>query len=153
MKIIRFKAVSECIGIRRTSVAYFPFENDKSYDVSKYEHPLNSINNIHINKACISFLGNDYDLDHTINFKLKALSLGQEVTEYCHLDIMFLDIDDLKLENYKENFDNYFDEYNGEFEFIVGYYLYLNNKKDESMEYFDKSLKKGFKLAKNYYNN
>lgn len=153
MRIIRFKAVSKCIGIRRTSVAYFPFFDNQTYDVSSYEHPLNSLNNIKINKACVSFLNNDYDIDHVINFQLKASSLGQEVTEYCHLDVIFLEINDKDLDRLKSNFDNYFDEYNGEFEFIVGYYLHQLGKIDESMEYFEKSSNKGFKLAKRYFNN
>lgn len=152
MRFIRFKAISECIGIRRSSVAYFNYFDNQAYDVSKYEHPLNSLKTIKINKACISFLDQDFDIDHPINFQLKATSLGNEITEYCHLDVMFIEINDKNVDLLKDKFNDYFDEYKGEYEFLVGLYYYNNDKKNEAMEYFKVSKEKGFKLASNYFN-
>ncbi len=149
MKFIRFKAISECLGIRRSSVAYFLINETNTYDVSTYEHPLNSLKEIKINKACVTFLGEDYDIDHAINFKLKAHSLGNEIDEHAHLDIKFIEVNEKDLDRIKGLFDERLDpEYSGEFEFIYGFYL-LNCGLDSS-EYFSQSLNKGFRLANKY---
>ena len=153
MEIIRFKAVSNCIGIRRSSIAYFLYDSNKSFDVSSYEHPLNSIKTINVNNNLISFLDKENIAEDVIPFELKASSLGQEVTEICYLDVKLMDLNDTNIEFVKNNFNDIFDELNGEYEFIVGYYLYNSNKKEEANEYFKQSLDKGFKLAENYYNN
>ncbi len=149
MKFIRFKAISECLGIRRSSVAYFLLSNENTYDVSSYEHPLNSLKEIKINKACVTFLDQDFDIDHPINFKLKARSLDSEIDEHCHLDIKFIEVKENDLDRIKELFDKRLDpEYAGEFEFIYGFYLLNNNM--EADEYFKNSYNSGFRLAKRY---
>ncbi len=149
MKFVRFKAICECLGIRRSSVAYFLMDESNIYDVSTYEHPLNSLKNIKINKACVSFLDYEFDIDHPINFKLKATSLDKEIEEHCHLDIRFIEVKENDLDRIKELFTKRLDpEYAGEFEFIYGFYL-LNNNMDAS-EYFTMSDKLGFRLAKRY---
>lgn len=149
MKFVRFKATSECIGIRRSSVVYFLLNDETTYDVSQCEHPLNSIKEIKINKACVSFLGEDFDIDHPINFTLKATSLGQELKEYCHLDIKFIELKENDIERIKTLFDERLDpEYSGEFEYILGFY-YLNNDLNGD-EYFKQSYDKGFRLAKKH---
>jgi len=153
LNILRLKAVSQCIGIRRSSIAYFIYDGNKIYDVSKYEHPLNSIKTISFNDNLVSFLDIKNEAKDVIPFNLKATSLGQEVSEVCYLEIKLMDINDSNLELVKNNFNQVFDESLGEYEFIYGYYLYMNNRKEESMEYFKAALDKGFKLAIKYYNN
>lgn len=149
MKFIRFKAICECLGIRRSSVAYFVLNEANTYDVSNYEHPLNSLKEIKINKACVTFLDNEYDIDHPINFKLKANSLGTELEEHCHLDIKFIEVKENDLDRIKGLFGQRLDtEFAGEFEFIYGFYL-LNNNIDAN-EYFKLSSEAGFRLAKKY---
>ncbi len=148
MEIVRFKAVSTCLGIRRKSIAYFLYDSNKVYDVKEYEHPLNSIKEIKTidNKLAIfDILSND----DVINFKLKASTLNETVEEICYLDTKLMDINDSNIDLVKNNFDGIFDEDQGEYEFIVGYY-YLNKGLEEANIYFKVSADKGFQLAKKY---
>jgi hypothetical protein len=153
MEIIRFKAVSNCIGIRRKSIAYFLYNSNIIYDVSKYEHPLNSIKQININNNLISFLDVKDSNNDVISFKLKANSLGNIVEEVCYLDTKLMDINESNIELIKKNEKEIFDEDAGEYEFIIGYYYLNSNNNLLANEYFKKSLDLGFKLASLYYNN
>jgi hypothetical protein len=153
VEILRLKAVSSCIGIRRTSIAYFLYDGNMTYDVSEYEHPLNSIKSIKFDNHLVSFLDKENESADMIPFTLKATSLGSEVSEICYLDIKLMDINDQNVEFIKKNIDDVVNEQPGEYEFIIGFY-YLNNKEEEkSQEYFKASHDKGFKLASKYFKN
>jgi hypothetical protein len=152
MNIVRFKVVSECIGIRRSSIAYFKLEDNKTYDVSSFDHPLNSLKTITINENKIKFLDKDEDND-IIPFKLKAYSLGNEIEETCYLETKFIELNESNIDYVKKNFGEIFDESKGEYEFMYGLYMHLNNKETEAQEAFKDSFDKGFKLASRYFNN
>jgi len=152
MNIVRFKVVANCIGIRRSSIAYFLYENKKSYDVSSYEHPLNSLKTITIDDNKIIFL-DKIDNNDVIPFKLKAQSLGKEIEETCYLDTKLMDINDNNIETIKSHFGEVFDEQRGEYEFIYAFYQLNKGNKGKAFEAFKESLDSGFKLASRYFNN
>lgn len=149
MEIVRFKAVSTCLGIRRKSICYFLYESNKLYDVSGFEHPLNSLKSINIVNDSINIL-DITSKDDVIPFRLKAYSLDKEIEEICYLETKLIDINESNINLVISNKDEIFDEDQGEYEFICGFYYLNTNKQELSKEYFNASLNKGFKLASKY---
>ncbi len=149
MEIVRFKAVSTCLGIRRKSIAYFLYESNCSFDVKSYEHPLNSLKTITIVNDSINIL-DITSKDDVIPFRLKAYSLDKEVEEICYLETKLMDINESNINLVEENKDEIFDEDQGEYEFICGFYYLNMSDLDKARDYFKSSSDKGFKLALKY---
>lgn len=149
MEIVRFKAVSTCLGIRRKSISYFLYESNKVYDVSVFEHPLNSLKTISIINDSINIL-DITSKDDVIPFRLKAYSLDKEVEEICYLETKLMEINESNINLVSENKNEIFDEDQGEYEFICGFYYLNTGLKEVANDYFKASLDKGFKLANKY---
>lgn len=148
--IIRIKAVSECMRIRRAALCYVKEENS-SYDISKLPHPLKKFKNIKIEDSMIEILG-----------KREALSLGKEVYFYITnpvdtgngieieritLGAMLMPLDkemeEYYLEQIKQNIT--FDQWNGEYEYFLGLMYELDQKDEESAkEWYNRALEKKF---------
>ena len=151
--ILRIKAVSQCMGIRRATLAYSEY-NDKIINLADTDQPLKKFKNIEINNNKITYNGSTLDLvlNEEIYFYLnRSVNTGNSIeTEQNVLGIMLMELHDDAISYYeKEINDGYmFDQWNGEFEFIIGliYSLVLNNK-NESDYWFNKALDKNFKYG------
>ena len=150
--VVRIKAVSLCLGIRRANVIYIKLSNDE-YDLSSLEHPLKLFKNIKLNNNEIEILG-----------KKKLLKVGEEVFFYNNkkvvvnngdsieevtLGAMILPLDIEMKDYYIDAINNgfLFDQWNGEFEYLLGMMYELDqNDFNHSNEYYNIALKKGFKF-------
>ena len=150
--IIRAKAVSQCVGIRRAIVTYFKYE-DGIIDLKDYEHPLKNFKSIKLLDGYAEVLGtsNKLELASDVFFykNNKVLANDKEENEIMTLGLMLMPLD-IKMKEYYETAISdgfFFDQWNGEFEYLLGlmYKLDLNDL-DLSEEYFNKALKKGFKF-------
>ncbi len=152
MKYLRIKAISNCVGIRRSSVDYINKVSDLN---KKFEYPLNLID-----------LKIDENLDKGIFFQNEVLlkcgtpiginlvrtvnGLNKEEKEYVYFEILPLELDEEVVPFYEDSIKNgyIFDEKAGEFEYILGL-IYENSDLDKANEYFKLSKKKNFSLASN----
>lgn len=155
MKYLRIKAISNCVGIRRSSVDYINKVSDLN---KKFEYPLNLID-----------LKIDENLDKGIFFQNEVLlkcgtpiginlvrtvnGLNKEEKEYVYFEILPLELDEEAAPFYEDSIKNgyIFDEKAGEFEYILGL-IYENSDLDKANEYFKLSKKKNFSLASNKVN-
>lgn len=146
-QILRIKAVSQCIGIRRASLTYIEYK-DGIYDLSFLEHPLNKFRTINISNGLVNgkIITSGEEIYFNTNNKVKTLN-GEE-TETIVLGILLLDLDYDMLDFYLNAISNNqkFDQWNGEIEYIIGL-MYLLDKNDKSNAniWFEKAHDKGFK--------
>ena len=146
-RILRIKAVSQCMGIRRASLTYIEYK-DGLYDLSCLEHPINKFKSIKISNGLV----NDRIINPVeeiyFNMTNKVKSLTGDETETIVMGILPLDLDYEMLDFYKKAIDNNekFDQWNGEVEYLIGlmYLLDLNDNNNASI-WFEKALNKGFK--------
>ena len=76
--VVRIKAVSLCLGIRRANVIYLKLSNNE-YDISSLDHPLKLFKNIKLYNNEIEILG-----------KKELLKVGEEVYFYNNKNAKFL---------------------------------------------------------------
>lgn len=148
--IVRIKAVSECMGIRRAALCYVK-EDNNTFDISKLSHPLKKFKSIEIKDSNI-----------IVDGKKEALSIGKEVyfykynkvetgvsmeTEQIVLGAMLMPLDKEMEEYYikkiKEGIT--FDQWKGEFEYLIGlmYELDLNDL-EKANSWYLKAIEKEF---------
>lgn len=152
MKYLRIKAISNCVGIRRSSVDYI----NKVSDLNKrFEYPLNLIDlKIEENLDKGIFFQNEVSLKYGtpigINLVRTVNGLNKEEKEYVYFEILPLELDEEAAPFYEDSIKNgyIFDEKAGEFEYILGL-IYENSDLDKANEYFKLSKKKNFSLASN----
>ena len=123
--VVRVKAVSECMRIRRAALCYVKNENN-TYDIHKEVHPL---------KKFISFTLKDSII--TVDGKSEALKVGEEVFFYKKnmvdtgnsleeetivLGAMLIPLDLSMLKQYESLIEDgqTLDQWNGEFEYLIG---------------------------------
>lgn len=150
--IIRAKAVSLCVGIRRAVVTYF-LNNDGIIDLNSYEHPLKKFKSIKVLDGYAEVLGtsNKLEAGQDVFFykNNKVLSGVSEENEVMTLGLMLMPLDIEMLDYYNEAINNgyLFDQWNGEFEYLIGLMYKLDLKDlDKANDYFNKALNKGFKF-------
>lgn len=152
MKYLRIKAISNCVGIRRSSVDYINKVSDLN---KKFEYPLNLIDlkiDENLNKGI--FFQNEVLLKCGtpigINLVRTVNGLNKEEKEYVYFEILPLELDEEAAPFYEDSIKNgyIFDEKAGEFEYILGL-IYENSDLDKTNEYFKLSKKKNFSLASN----
>lgn len=152
MKYLRIKAISNCVGIRRSSVDYINKVSDLN---KKFEYPLNLIDlkiDENLNKGI--FFQNEVSLKCGtpigINLARTVNGLNKEEKEYVYFEILPLELDEEAAPFYEDSIKNgyIFDEKAGEFEYILGL-IYENSDLDKANEYFKLSKKKNFSLASN----
>lgn len=152
MKYLRIKAISNCVGIRRSSVDYINKVSDLN---KKFEYPLNLIDlkiDENLNKGI--FFQNEVLLKCGtpigINLVRTVNGLNKEEKEYVYFEILPLELDEEAAPFYEGSIKNgyIFDEKAGEFEYILGL-IYENSDLDKANEYFKLSKKKNFSLASN----
>lgn len=152
MKYLRIKAISNCVGIRRSSVDYI----NKASDLNKkFEYPLNLIDlKIDENLDKGIFFQNEVSLKCGtpigINLVRTVNGLNKEEKEYVYFEILPLELDEEAVPFYEDSIKKgyIFDEKAGEFEYILGL-IYENFDLDKANEYFKLSKKKNFSLASN----
>lgn len=152
MKYLRIKAISNCVGIRRSSVDYINKVSDLN---KKFEYPLNLIDlKIDENLDKGIFFQNEVSLKCGtpigINLVRAVNGLNKEEKEYVYFEILPLELDEEAAPFYEDSIKNgyIFDEKAGEFEYILGL-IYENSDLDKANEYFKLSKKKNFSLASN----
>lgn len=152
MKYLRIKAISNCVGIRRSSVDYINKVSDLN---KKFEYPLNLIDlkiDENLNKGI--FFQNEVLLKCGtpigINLVRTVNGLNKEEKEYVYFEILPLELDEEAAPFYEDSIKNgyIFDEKAGEFEYILGL-IYENSDLNKANEYFKLSKKKNFSLASN----
>ena len=148
--IIRIKAVSSCIGIRRSNLCYIRLE-DKSYDLTKLPHPLKTFKGMSLNGMKLNVNGETkllkpgYEEYYYKNNQVETLA-GME-TEQAVLGALLIPLD-RKIDSFYNKAisdGERFDQWDGEFEYLLGL-LYEYEFKDSSkaIEYYDKARAKGF---------
>lgn len=148
--IVRIKCVSQCMNIRRSYLCYATLEN-KKYNLVEFSHPLSSFLEIEIKDGNLIWnnnvekllIGDDVYLYNNRN----VTSLNKIETEIIVLGAMIIPID-VEMEDYYISCINdnlCFDEWNGEFEYLLGlmYELCLNDH-DEAYKWYQKAIDKGF---------
>lgn len=148
MKYLKLKAISSCMGIRRSEIYYL---NENNIDISKLSYPLNKIkiDDISFIDNTITFFEEKYSFvnGNVISKRIqnKVFSLDKEEIEYLYFEILPLELS-LEVVPYYEDAikNNYiFDEKAGEFEFILSL-IYKNNDKEKHIEYLNLAKNKGF---------
>lgn len=148
--LLRIKGVSECLGIRRESLAYSLFGNGK-IDLSNTDHPLCAIKELLINGDQV-----------TINDETQKLILGEEawfsfgqnvmsnkgsILERIDIRVMVFPLAEEAITYYQNAIEEkyIFDAWDGEFEYLVGliYELELNNL-NKAIEWYMKAKQKRF---------
>lgn len=148
--VIRIKAVSSCMRIRRSALCYL-MDLDNTYDLSRLIHPLKKFKSLTVKDSCI-----------IVDGKKEALSLGEEVYFYKNnnvdtgssieveqlvLGAMLLPLDKDMEEYYQKKIDEgiSFDEWKGEFEYLIGlmYELDLHDVINASL-WYEKAKEKKF---------
>lgn len=149
MKIIRLKAVSQCLGIRRSYLAYIPYENGM-YSLEDLAHPMKIFKNIIVDNNNLKALDNEELLENEEIFfykNRKVVSLNKELIEQCVLGCLAISLNDNMIEYYIEsiNDDIRYDEFDGEYEFLIALiYEYIKNDLKEAKKWYDKAYEKGF---------
>lgn len=148
--VVRIKAVSECMRIRRAAICYVREENH-TYDIHKEPHPLKKFLKVTIEDSMI-----------IVDGKKEALKIGEEVffykknlvdtgngleEEILVLGAMLIPIDKEMEEHYlkliQEN--QTFDQWNGEVEYLLGMLYELEIKNDSiANEWYLKAKNKKF---------
>lgn len=150
MKYLRLKAISNCLGIRRSAVEYINKASDLN---NKVEYPLNLIDlkvDEKLNKAY--FFQNEVELKTGtpigINRVRKVKGLNKDEDEYVYFEILPLELSNEAISFYEDSIKNgyIFDEKAGEFEYILGL-IYEQIDENKAKEYFDLAKKKNFMLA------
>ena len=151
-KVLRLKAISNCLGIRRSVVKYINISSG-SYSFEKEEYPLSKIkfelsNN---DKISVSFNNNTVVLSDGIeeqfSFTNKVSTLtGDSVNEYVFLGMMILPLGLDAIPYYERaiNDGNWFDERAGEFEYLIGLVYENEGNNEKALEYFTKAKELGF---------
>lgn len=148
MKYLRLKAISSCMGIRRSEIYYL---NEDNIDISKFSYPLNKIkiSNISLDNSTITFFDEEYHLENgnVISKRIqdKVYSLNNEEIEYLYFEILPLELSFDAISYYEDAINNnyIFDEKDGEFEYILSL-IYKDNEKDKHLEYLNLAKTKGF---------
>lgn len=150
MKYIRIKAISNCVGIRRSAVEYINKASDLD---AKLEYPLCLIDlklDDKLDKA--NFFGNEVSLVNGtpigINRIRKVNGLKGEENEYVYFELLPLELTSEAVPFYEDSIKNgyIFDEKAGEFEYILGL-IYEEANPLKASEYFKFARDKNFPLA------
>lgn len=155
MKYLRLKAVSSCLGIRRSVVAYVSSSDDLKQSL---EYPLNlielcfndNIEDIEFFKEKIK-LTTGVPVSHSMVRTVAGLNKDEK--EYDYFEILPLELVEDAIPFYSESIKNgyVFDEKAGEFEYIIGL-IYEKIDSIKANEYFELAKKKNFSLADNKLN-
>lgn len=148
MKYLKLKAISSCMGIRRSEIYYL---NENNIDISKLSYPLNKIkiDDISFIDNTITFFEEKYSFvnGNVISKRIqnKVFSLDKEEIEYLYFEILPLELSLEAVPYYEDAIKNnyIFDEKAGEFEFILSL-IYKNNDKEKHIEYLNLAKNKGF---------
>lgn len=151
--VVRIKAVSECMRIRRAALCYVKEENH-TYDIHSETHPLKKFLSVTIKDSMI-----------IVDGKMEALKIGEEVffykknmvdtgekleEEILVLGAMLIPLDINMKDHYIDLIEKgeTLDQWNGEFEYLLGmmYELDLN---DDSManQWYLKAREKKFNFS------
>ena len=151
MKIIRLKAVSLCLGIRRSYIAYIPYKNGK-YLLDDLPHPIKVFNSVTLENNNLSSLEAMEKLsiiEEVFFYKNRTVvSLNKKELEQCVLGALIMDLNNNMIDFYKDSIINdiRFDESDGEYEYLLGLiYEYENNDLTSAKIWYDKAINKGFK--------
>lgn len=151
MKIIRLKAVSLCLGIRRSYLAYIPYQNGV-YSLGNLSHPIKVFNGVIIEDDCITVLSTSEELldcEEVFFYKNRVVvSLNKQEIEQCVLGALPINLSNSLIDFYKDSIDKdiRFDEADGEYEYLLGLiYEYENNDIENAKIWYDKAINKGFK--------
>lgn len=150
MKIIRLKAVSLCLGIRRSYLTYIPYKNGE-YSLIDLSHPIKVFESVRLDGDTLTSLNVSefISFDEIFFYKNRTVvSLNKELVEQCVLGALVMDLSNNVIDFYKESIDNdiRFDEADGEYEYLIGLiYEYENNDLDNAKIWYDKAIDKGFK--------
>lgn len=123
--IVRIKAVSECMRIRRAALCYVRFENF-TYDIHKEPHPLKKFISFKIEDSSIIIDGKKESLkvnEEVFFYKNNMVDTGSSMeNEELVLGAMLIPLDKSMenqfLELIKEN--QTLDQWNGELEYLLG---------------------------------
>jgi hypothetical protein len=151
--VVRIKAVSECMRIRRAALCHVRAENH-TYDIHKEAHPLKKFISITIKDSMI-----------IVDGKMEALKIGEEVffykknlvntglkmeEEILVLGAMLIPLDIEMKDHYIDLIEKgeTFDQWNGEIEYLLGM-MYELDLKDDSLanEWYIKAKDKKFNFS------
>lgn len=142
-KVLRIKATSSCIGIRRKVLAYTDL-HDGEYNFKTYEYPLSKIKFIYsINEDTLKFQDQTIKLSlaNEEQFYIKnevSTIQGDIIDEHIFINIMLMPLDIEAIPYYENAIKNgdWFDESKGEFEYLIGLIYENSNDFIKSQEYF-----------------
>ena len=151
MYVVRIKAVSLCMGIRRSNLIYTILE-DKEIDFN-FGHPMSKFKNGILNKDYLEINNEKQSLligEEVYWYKNNDVeSLGKIETEKLVLGAMILELDSDMINYYEDAIKNgyIFDAWHGEFEYLLAllYDKGMNNK-DLASSYYKMASDKGFKF-------
>ena len=149
MKIVRLKAVSLCLGIRRSYLAYIPYKNGV-YSLADLSHPIKVFESVKLDGDTLTSLNGSELISNDEIFFYKnrtVVSLNKELVEQCVLGALAMDLSNNVIDFYQESIDNdiRFDEADGEYEYLIGLiYEYENNDLENAKIWYGKAIEKGF---------
>lgn len=148
--IVRAKAVSECMRIRRASVAYTMYTN-KEFSLLECPHPLKKFISIKINDGNMTVFENTEPLRYNQEiffYRQTKVDTGSGVeNEISALGAVLINIDENTINYYIEQINNnrVLDQWNGEYEYLIGlYYEYDKNALEKANEWYQRALNKRF---------
>ena len=151
--IVRIKCVSECIGIRRSSLIYLKAK-DTALDLSTLSHPISKFKALSLNGNTLTVDGRSEELrqgEEIYFYKSNQVkSLDTTVEERLTLGAILMPLHPVMLKMYEKNISEgiTFDQWSGEFEFLMGAVHELcNHDPDEANFYYDKAEAKGFSFG------
>lgn len=153
--VLRIKAISSCIGIRRSVINYFDVSCGK-LSLSKEEYPLNSIDLeiVDIDDESIAIKIKEETIliqlgkEEQIRYVNKVQTLtGQNEQEYILLTFILMPLEEEAIAFYQKAIDNdeWFDEQKGEFEYIIGLIYEKMNMEEMAQNYFKTAKRACFK--------
>ena len=151
--IVRIKCVSECIGIRRSSLIYLKMK-DTELDLTKLSHPMSKFKSLSLKGDSLIIDGKAETLrqgDEIYFYKAnKVQSLDSTVDERLTLGAILMPLHPVMLKMYEKSIEDglTFDQWSGEFEFLMGaVHEICNHDMDEANFYYDKAEAKGFSFG------
>ncbi len=151
--LVRIKCVSECIGIRRSSLIYLRMK-DTSLDLTKLSHPISKFKALSLKGTALAIDSEEKSLvegEEIYFYKTNTVkSLINNALERLTLGALLMPLHPDMLKVYDDSISKglTFDQWSGEFEFLMGaIYEICNKDMYEAHLYYDKAMAKGFNFG------
>ncbi len=151
-RVLRVKAVSNAIGIRRSIVSYQPCETGV-YVLDKAEYPLKNLKyelKVNLNEVNLIFNKEEIKLEDGISHSFKTIrkvkTLTGEELEALEYNFMVVPLNEEAITYYEESIKKgyVFDEKNGEFNYLIGLAYQSLGNEQLAKTYLQKAKEEGF---------